>query len=119
MKKRRSRAIEKAKLPHEKVELSDDLKFTTADTLVVSPVSKVTLKDAFGETAYEGYTLNVDIAREDKDLTVTSPYTTPTPPPGHDIDELLEENTVAENTEEKAKSSLVKVKDFFKGIFKR
>lgn len=118
MKKRRSRAIEKAKLPHEKVELSDDLKFTTTDTLVVSPVSKVTLKDAFGETAYEGYTLNVDIAREDKDLTVTSPYTTPTPPPGHNFDNLISEST-KEITKVETKSALVKVKDLFKGIFKR
>lgn len=116
MKKRRNRAIEKAKLPHEKVQLSDNLKFTT-DKLVVSPVSKVTLNDVFGETVYEGYSLNVDISREDKDLTVTSPYTTPTPP-RHNFDNLISEST-KEMTEVEVKSVLVKVKDLFKGIFKR
>ena len=131
MKKRRNRAIEKAKLPHEKVQLEDNLNYINHEKLVVSPVAKVKLEDASGKTVYEGYTLNMDIAIEDKNLTVVSPYTSPTPPSGYDLNKIMEDDLPEENnenlfteipnelTEKEAKSALVKVKDFFKGILKR
>lgn len=103
MKKRRNRAIEKAKLPHEKAKLNWD------NVKLINDSEWINL---------EGFSVNVDISREDKDLTVTSPYTTPTPPPGYNLDNIFSEST-EEIMEVEAKSVLVKVKDLFKGIFKR
>lgn len=130
MKSRRNRAIEKAKLPNERVQLVDKLDYKKHENLVVSPVAKVKLEDEFGKTVYEGYTVNMNITVEEKDITVTSPYTTPTPPSEFELNKIMEgdlpeeknENLFAEIAnevnEKQAKSALVKVKDFFKGIFK-
>lgn len=109
MKTRRHRAIEKAKLPNERVQLVDNLDCDK----------------------HEGYTVNMDIAVEEKDVNISSPYTTPTPPPGFDLNKIMEDDLPEENNEnlfaeipnevneKQANSALVKVKDFFKGIFKR
>lgn len=131
MKKRRNRAIEKAKLSHERVKLVDNLNRNKHENLVVSPVAKVKLEDEFGKTVYEGYTVNMDIAVKGKDITVTSPYTTPTPPSEFELNKIMEGELPEENNEilfaeiqnevneKQTKSAVVKVKDFFKGIFKR